>query len=307
MTPRCSVEADARHESMVGTASTVTRFLLLEDPGPWGVDALRDARMPPAVKRRLASHARENGVRVVLIRRHGRSVRGPLRCFAISASAPRPWVETTMLDSVEEIVDLDLTPLGADESVGLDHHDRPLFLVCTHGRHDRCCAERGRPVAQRLSRTHPDNTWECSHIGGDRFAGNLVILPLGLYYGRVDADTGPRIADAYESGRLDLAHLRGRVTSGFAVQAAEWHLRNHLYLKGIDDVRLLGHAGRDGSVEASFTVADGTVWRVRLRVGRTPPERLTCASTRLSLAPAYQLLDVTREPSGADRERKDRQ
>ena len=300
--PRCAVESDARQESMIGTASTVTRFLLLEDPGPWGVDALRDARMPPRVKRRLADHASENGVRVVLIRRHGRTVPGRLRCFAVSAGAERPWVEATTLESVEDVLDVDLAPLAADSSVGLDRHDRPLFLVCTHGRHDRCCAERGRPLALRMSDTHPEQTWECSHIGGDRFAGNLVILPYGLYYGRVDADAGPAIVDAYESGRLDLAHLRGRVTSPFAVQAAEWHLRTELDLVGIDDVRLVrdrtGHRG----VEAWFRVADGATWLVRLRIGRTEPERLTCQSVGMSLAPTYELLDITAEFSGADQE-----
>ena len=28
--------------------------------------------------------------------------------------------------------------------------------------------------------------WQSSHIGGDRFAGNVVFLPEGLYYGRVE-------------------------------------------------------------------------------------------------------------------------
>lgn len=293
-TPRCAVEADARQESMVGTASTATRFLLLEDPGPWGVDALRDARMPPPVKRELAAQATENRVRVVLIRRHGRTVPGQLRCFAVSASAPRPWVETTTLDEVKQVLDIDLTRLGADRSVGLEPYDAPLFLVCTHGRHDRCCAERGRPLAQRMSRTHPEQTWECSHIGGDRFAGNLVILPYGLYYGRVDADTGPRIVAAYREGRLDLAHLRGRVTSRFATQAAEWHLRSTLGLVGIDDVRPVRDRLSDGGLEAWFRVSEGETWRVRLSIGRTEPERLTCQSSGMSLAPTYELLDVTR-------------
>jgi hypothetical protein len=144
-----------------------------------------------------------------------------------------------------------------------------------------------------MARSHPEHTWECSHIGGDRFAGNLVILPEGLYYGRVNAASGPRIAAAYESGRLDLEHLRGRVTSRFPIQAAEWHLRSKLDLTGIDDVRPAQAVERADDVEAVFDVADGSTWRVRLRIGRTEPERLTCASAHLSLAPAYQLLDIT--------------
>jgi (2Fe-2S) ferredoxin len=143
-----------------------------------------------------------------------------------------------------------------------------------------------------MARSHPEHTWECSHIGGDRFAGNLVILPEGLYYGRVDAVSGPRIAAAHESGQLDLEHLRGRVTSRFAIQAAEWHLRSKLDLSGIDDVRPVRSVERPDGVEAVFELANGMTWRVRLRIGRTEPERLTCASSQLSLAPAYQLLDI---------------
>ena len=46
----------------------------------------------------------------------------------------------------------------------------PMLLVCTHGVHDTCCAVRGRPVAAALARRWPEATWECSHVGGDRFA-----------------------------------------------------------------------------------------------------------------------------------------
>src|SRR4029453_5830608 len=60
------------------------------------------------------------------------------------------------------------------------------------GRHGACCAERGRPVAAALAQAHPEETWEVSHIGGDRFAGNLLVLPNGLYYGRLDP--GPALA-----------------------------------------------------------------------------------------------------------------
>ncbi len=93
-------------------------------------------------------------------------------------------------------------------------HDEPVFLACTHGRHDTCCAERGRPVAAALSQTHPEVSWEVSHIGGDRFAGNVLVLPDGLYYGRVSPDTAPALVESHLSGHLTLDLLRGR--SGYA-------------------------------------------------------------------------------------------
>ena len=59
-------------------------------------------------------------------------------------------------------------------------HVHPLVLVCTNGRHDPCCATFGRPLARVLREgAQRDDVWECSHIGGDRFAANIVILPEG--------------------------------------------------------------------------------------------------------------------------------
>ena len=75
--------------------------------------------------------------------------------------------------------------------------DRPVLLVCTHARHDQCCAVRGRPVAQTLARAFPDETWESSHLGGDRFAATMIVLPHGLYYGRVPTTDAETIVERY--------------------------------------------------------------------------------------------------------------
>src|SRR5690242_2618765 len=112
--------------------------------------------------------------------------------------------------------------------MGLTSYDEPLFCVCTHGRHDACCAERGRPVAAALAAAFPEQTWEVSHIGGDRFAGNMLALPQGLYYGRLDAESSVSVAEGHVAGRLDLDHLRGRSSYAMPVQYAELALRRHL-------------------------------------------------------------------------------
>ena len=131
----------------------------------------------------------------------------------------------------------------------------PVFAVCTHGRHDTCCAERGRPVAAALAAAHPDLTWEVSHIGGDRFAANALVLPHGLYYGRLDEDSVVGMADAHLDGRLSLEHLRGRSGLGTALQYAEDALRRHLDERGIDAVRFVSRSQEDGTVTAVFAAA----------------------------------------------------
>jgi hypothetical protein len=75
-------------------------------------------------------------------------------------------------------------------------------------------------------------------VGGDRFAGNVVVLPEGLYFGRVaEVDLVP-VLDDYFDGRIHLPRYRGRSVYTFAVQAAESALREAHGLTGIDDLAL---------------------------------------------------------------------
>jgi hypothetical protein len=292
---RCSTDSAALDEPLAGTASTVRAFLLLEVTGPWGVDALRDCRLPAELAGELARRCRGHGVRPLLIRRHGRRHREGVRCFGAYADPHRPWMEAATLTRHEEVLDLDLGLLCRGRSMGLEPQADPVFCVCTHGRHDACCAELGRPLAAALSASHPAQTWECSHIGGDRFAGNVLVLPDGLYYGRADRESGPRIADAHLAGRLELDHLRGRAGFGFATQAAEWHLRRTLGLTGAGAVALARQRVDDEVTEAVFAV-DGAQhaqhWRVRVRTRHDEPRRLTCHADRARRPPRFELLGV---------------
>jgi hypothetical protein len=97
----------------------------------------------------------------------------------------------------------------------------PLFLVCTHGRRDRCCARFGVPLARDLAARYPAEVWETTHVDGHRFAANLVILPHGLYYGPVDAPAAPAAVDAYQRGEITARGYRGRNGQDTPLQEAE--------------------------------------------------------------------------------------
>jgi hypothetical protein len=101
----------------------------------------------------------------------------------------------------------------------------PVYLVCTHGRHDACCAVRGRPVAAALASAYPERTWECSHIGGDRFAANVVVLPHGLFYGHVPPTRALELARQYDEGAVVPDLLRGSGAFVPPVQAAQHFAR----------------------------------------------------------------------------------
>jgi hypothetical protein len=297
MTFHCAAASRDRDEATVGSASTVRAFLLVENAGPWGVDALRDARLPEDVKRGLRERAARTGVRVLLVRRHRGAPSGPgLRVFAAWADAAAPWLETTTVAGPEQLLDLDLASLGRGRSPGLSRTDRPVFCVCTHGRHDSCCARLGRPTATALTASHPEETWDVSHIGGDRFAANVLVLPEGLYYGRVSAAAAPGLADRHLAGHLDLDLLRGRSGFGFAVQAAEVAVRRETGETRTDAVRLLAtrQSPDDGDLAVRLAVA-GTAYDVVVHRSQTAEEhQLTCRAHRLEVAPTYEVRSVTR-------------
>ena len=215
--------------------------------------------------------------------------------FAGVSSATSSWLESHQLGSVDDVLDLDLDALAADESVGGRRVVDPLYLVCTNGKHDRCCARDGLPVAHELSRMLGSRVWECSHVGGDRFAGNLVCLPDGHFYGHVDPDAARSIVAANEAGEIELDHWRGRSCHPFAIQAAEALVRRRLGVS--EDGALRVHsAERDGArYEVCFLRRGANAVHARLDVvPGSPTETLTCGGARAA-APTYSLVGLREE------------
>lgn len=286
---RCSRAAEEAAHALAGTASTVRGFLLLEAPGAWG-QHVRDAGIIPAeVRRHLWMLEKEHRVRSLLIRHGGRPHRTGLNVFAAYAGPGTPWLEHTVLDGYPQLLGHDFTGMAQGRRPGLTPADAPLFAACTHGRHDACCAERGRPVWDALRAAAPRHAWQVSHIGGDRFAANVLVLPEGLYYGRVDPLEAGELVRRHADGRLLLDRLRGRSSYPMPVQFAEIALRRRLGVDRLDAVARTGHRADDGVTEATFRVREEE-YVVRVRSWLGEPERLTCAAAALSRPVVHQLL-----------------
>lgn len=293
---RCAAASLLRDEPVLGTATHVRTWLLIEHIGPWGDRALRDARLPEGLGAALEQRAKDHRAKVLLIRRfNARPDSSGLRIFAAYADPLRPRLESGTVADVREVLDLDLGAFRAGGTTGMAAHDGPLLCVCTNGRHDACCAERGRPVARALSVAHPEETWEVSHVGGDRFAANLVALPHGLYYGRLDPVSALTVASAHLSGRLDLDHLRGRASHPNAVQAAEVFLRRDLGETREGALELIGRSVDADTTSATFAVG-GATYDVGVRTTRDPATatRLTCKAGGDSPVPSHELVSISR-------------
>lgn len=289
---RCADSSESRDEPIYGTASVVTRWLFLEQPGAWGHDALAASRLPEAVAQELRGRCRAAGIRMVLIRRGVRFSGEQRQCYVARTDERMPYLAHLALDSAADLLDVDLTPLTEGRPVtGATERTQPLFLVCTHGRHDACCSIRGNQVSRTACATSGADAWECSHIGGDRFAANVVCFPHGVYYGRVGSHDVVGLMESYGRGSISLDHYRGRCCYGFAVQAAEYFVRRETGLVRVDDLWLAGPpsaAGRE--LSATFAMRDQRLAEVKVRVEDTPGAyRLTCGSRGSSVIPRYEL------------------
>ncbi len=292
-TERCSSVSCSADEPLVATASVVRGWVLIEQPGAWGTDAVTQSRLPAPVAEELVAQAARHNLRVLLLRRpDGRN--SPTRNIFLAWSGRRTqWIEQRVVSQVEELLEVDLAPLADGTRVGFGElRERPLYLVCTNGRHDPCCAQLGRPVARALLRDGDDSVWECSHVGGDRFAGNLVCLPHGLYFGRLGPADAQRVVAGYERGGLELDHYRGRAGEPFPVQAAEYFVRRREDLRGVDDVASSGWRKlRPGVVEVVLSGPAGRTFRVTVEVSPSADGRtLTCAALGAERPPTFSLL-----------------
>jgi len=284
---RCSVQALLASDSPVATAPPARRWLLVEQPGPWGRDALLQSRFDPAVAPLLAQRAREAGLRIQMVRRPGERLSDAGGRWAV-ADVGRSWVRWSTRSTDAELLDVPL-----DGSVGVES-GAPTFLVCTHGGHDACCAVRGRPLARSLA----GDVWETSHLGGDRFAANVLVLPTGHLYGQVPEDGGG-LVEAHRRGEVLLEGLRGRAGLTPPAQAAQQFARAHTGLLGVADLPVTGvvPGGSDDEGTERWTVTlagpDGTVEVVLDSRLSAEPRRLTCAALRPGRFRTWHPVSVT--------------
>jgi hypothetical protein len=302
---QCAVASAERDEPMFATASQVRRWLLVEVRGSWGHDIVPTSDLGAHVPAGWADKLKAHGVRPVAIRRDLQLDGVDVTLFYVESRRRPADPGTTWSCQVQGLADVvDATAAIGEQPIpagppGWERFDDDLVLVCTNGRHDSCCATFGRPLVRHLRRSaRADAVWECSHIGGDRFAANLVVLPGGLYFGRVTVEGVDQLLDGIAAGRLDLGSYRGRSTLRYAAQAAEYFVRQDLGLTAIDAVTDVRRAAPD---RFEVDVVDGAgvaaIVDVELERSMTPaPTPLTCTGPRGVSYPAYRLVSLTARP-----------
>ena len=295
---RCAEGAEAAADPLMASAPPAVRWVLVEHSRPWGRRALSGSGFDPGVARALGGWARSSAGRVTLIRRPGTGrTSGTQRCWYLVDS--RSGHESVRVGSYAEERELLDVIDGRTAGEVVEH---PLYLVCTHGKHDTCCAVRGRPVAAALAAEFPERTWECTHVGGDRFAANLVVLPHGFYYGHVPAGAVVDLVRRHDKGQLEPRWLRGRSSVPAAVQAAQHHARVATGEHGLASFAPLGveSTGVESTGAGEWLVrlsAPDADLAVRVRERRVDTgRRLTCSAVAVGSVRTFELVELRQVP-----------
>ena len=255
--------SDVEVEPLPGTAKPGSVYVLFEWPEAWPRDVMGDAALGEELTAKLAPKLEEHNATLLLIRHPTREGRNISDHHLYLVFADEAVTEVKHVDSPDELLDLDLSGPGRN---GAERRDRPLLLICTHAKRDRCCAVKGRPMVNELHARHPfgpgnDVVWETSHIKGHRFAPTMLLMPWAYSFGRMNVEaTDAMLTDASE-GLYFVPGNRGRGTLGPVEQVAE--LAVAAEMPGARYGQFEVAASDDGSALVTDT-ASGQVYEVQL-------------------------------------------
>ena len=204
---------------MAGTADPVDVWLLLEYLPVWGAKATTDNALAPTTREwlaGLANEAQQRGLkpRLQFIRQPEIERTGVTLLVAADGGLHR--VDAPDYATLSR---MSLVSALAEPAVAA-----PQYFVCTNGQRDLCCARFGLPTYAGLRERVGERVWQTTHVGGHRFAPNVLVLPQAALYGRVLPTHVDAFIAAIEADRFAAPWLRGRTCYAPEVQAAEAEL-----------------------------------------------------------------------------------
>lgn len=210
-------------EPLPGTAKTGSVYVLFEWPDAWPRDVIGDAALGEELTSELKPKLDEYNATLLLIRHPTREGRNISDHHLYLVFADQAVTEVMHVDGPEALLNLELSGPGKNGGV---ERERPLLLICTHAKRDRCCAVKGRPLLNALHERHPfgpsnDVVWETSHIKGHRFAPTMLLMPWAYSFGRMNLEATDAMLAAATDGLYFVPGNRGRGTLDPAEQAAE--------------------------------------------------------------------------------------
>lgn len=282
-------------ESLVGTAEFKKIYLVIEQPGTWGNDALLESSLPTNFGAELKEQINFPEVGIFLARRtdlvqQERRTTNRRRLWLARTTPGGVRMRSGSLDNITDVLRWDWPAIIRGELPALGRRSAdPVLFMCTNGKKDQCCAVHTRKIVDEL-RPNQELTgqiYEASHIGGHRFAPTGILLPFGIMVGRMNTDTTQELLNDAWSGNINPEFMRGRTALPPFAQIAEIEIRKQFGITQIEalDVVVM-RSGKPISASALSTLnfeeqvqvrhTDGRSWNVELTPTKTISRKMLC-------------------------------
>lgn len=286
----------ATHQALAGTAPTAQAWVIFEYAGAWSREALSPETFAGdplgADLLRATAFLESLGARVLLAREPG-SAHAPLHrdSRAWLATAPDFALGFSTTGTVLDVADRSTAPaLNAllDNSTPFPP-TRPQIFICCHGKRDECCAVKGRALVQEL-RTSRMSVWECSHLGGHRFAPTALLFPHGGLFGRL---THESLISVLQGTSLGLDELRGIPCMSPAEQVVDIAAKKAWHLPWSANVHI---EPRDSEGDhTTFVVSASNTRMIRCTVRRTEENLPMSCGKPASATTVWRVVDLREE------------
>ena len=292
----CSQESLDVDERLAGTAQVAQCWVIIEQPGPWGSQALLDSTIDPVLGQQLIERAEGTGTSILLARHPDRTDRtlAEHNVWVVHTSPGDCWMRHGLIRDLTELATWDYSAMAQGQlpPIGTKVAD-PTMFICTHSGRDACCAIHGRALISAVHEALPHevrtSVWECSHLGGHRFAPTALTIPSGAVWGRLSVDRALEIHADAMARTITTDSYRGRSAWPAPLQVAEAQVRGAIgevsenaldVLWVIDDRAMPVRPGvrfeNLAQLMAEVRHRDGRAWRVTVRTQEIAPRSESC-------------------------------
>jgi hypothetical protein len=133
-----------------------------------------------------------------------------INVFAINNQEGNPFINHLLVNSYLDLLDSNFETLFTEKTdIGIES----LYAVCTNGKKDKCCSKFGIQVFDALRNLDKD-VWQCMHLGGDRFAPNILHLPYSHLFGHLNIEEVKELYESTRGNKIFIRRYRGACCYG---------------------------------------------------------------------------------------------
>jgi len=233
----CSTLCQQSGEPLAGTAPFAEHIVFITWPKKfWEYEALESkGGFPTGLKKWMKEKSKICGK--ISIRLASRAELGNDK-VEIFIYPGKKYFSNVLPKEIPEILELNFQPnISSNLSYGKFENDQ--IFICTHGRHDKCCAKFGQKLADQMryfiqKQNLPIEVWESSHLGGHRFAATMIDFPSGRVYGRMTPYEIPKFLESRKRGLIYSSAYRGSLFLQELEQVAEAHIQHFCSIKQLN-------------------------------------------------------------------------